>query len=134
MCVTLQLFLFRRLLEEELECVGIRLNKKPPKIYFKVQKSGGIKFNATCTLTKVDLKLIQLILHEYKIFNAEVVFREDCNAGILSVVDRLTAFNTFLAEILSRKYYLCLSADEFIDVIDGNRKYLPCLYVRTNFI
>ncbi|OQV12091.1 Developmentally-regulated GTP-binding protein 2 [Hypsibius exemplaris] len=89
----------KRLLEEELECVGIRLNKKPPKIYFKVQKSGGIKFNATCTLTKVDLKLITLVLHEYKMFNAEVVFREDC------------------------------TIDDLIDVIDGNRKYLPCLYV-----
>ncbi|XP_055346580.1 developmentally-regulated GTP-binding protein 2-like [Paramacrobiotus metropolitanus] len=89
----------KRLLEAELESVGLRLNKKKPKIYFKIQKSGGIKFNATCTLTRIDEKMVQLILHEYKIFNAEVVFREDC------------------------------SADEFIDVIDGNRKYLPCLYV-----
>ena len=29
----------RELLEKELESVGIRLNKKPPNIYFKVLKS-----------------------------------------------------------------------------------------------
>ena len=29
----------RRLLEKELESVGIRLNKKPPNIYFKVSNS-----------------------------------------------------------------------------------------------
>lgn len=40
-----------------------------------------------------------MILHEYKIFNAEVLFREDC------------------------------TADELIDVICANRVYLPCLYV-----
>ncbi|XP_072748681.1 developmentally-regulated GTP-binding protein 2 [Anoplolepis gracilipes] len=89
----------RQLLEKELESVGIRLNKKKPNIYFKVKKGGGLAFNSTCPLTKVDEKLVQMILHEYKIFNAEVLFREDC------------------------------SADELIDVINANRVYLPCLYV-----
>lgn len=56
-------------------------------------------FNATCPLTKIDEKLVQVILHEYKIFNAEVLFREDC------------------------------TADELIDVISANRVYLPCMYV-----
>ncbi|XP_069944225.1 developmentally-regulated GTP-binding protein 2, partial [Cherax quadricarinatus] len=60
------------LLTAELEAVGIRLNKKKPGIYFKQKKVGGIKFNATCTLTKIDEKMVQMILHEYKIFNAEV--------------------------------------------------------------
>lgn len=56
-------------------------------------------FNSTCPLTRVDEKLVQVILHEYKIFNAEVLFREDC------------------------------TPDEFIDVISANRVYLPCMYV-----
>ena len=30
----------RELLEKELEAVGIRLNKKPPNIYFKVGRGG----------------------------------------------------------------------------------------------
>lgn len=89
----------KQLLEKELESVGIRLNKKKPNIYFKIKKGGGISFNSTCILTKIDEKLVQLILHEYKIFNAEVLFREDC------------------------------TADELIDVINANRVYLPCLYV-----
>ncbi|KAK5640805.1 hypothetical protein RI129_009352 [Pyrocoelia pectoralis] len=89
----------RQLLEKELESVGIRLNKQKPNIYFKVKKGGGLSFNSTCNLTKIDEKLVQLILHEYKIFNAEVLFREDC------------------------------TADELIDVICANRVYLPCLYV-----
>ena len=41
----------RRLLEKELESVGIRLNKKPPNIYFKVLTSPipGINDDATKT-------------------------------------------------------------------------------------
>ncbi|XP_008564443.1 PREDICTED: developmentally-regulated GTP-binding protein 2 isoform X1 [Galeopterus variegatus] len=89
----------RSLLEKELESVGIRLNKHKPNIYFKPKKGGGISFNSTVMLTQCSEKLVQLILHEYKIFNAEVLFREDC------------------------------SPDEFIDVIVGNRVYMPCLYV-----
>lgn len=38
----------------------------------QVKKGGGLSFNSTCQLTKVDEKMVQMILHEYKIFNAEV--------------------------------------------------------------
>lgn len=89
----------KKLLEKELESVGLRLNQRKPNIYFKQKKGGGLSFNSMCPLTKCNEKLVQMILHEYKIFNAEVLFREDHNA------------------------------DEFIDVISGNRIYLPCLYV-----
>ncbi|XP_038047231.1 developmentally-regulated GTP-binding protein 2-like [Patiria miniata] len=89
----------RQLLTQELETVGLRLNKAKPNIYFKIKKAGGLSFNSTLTLTKCNEKLIQLILHEYKIFNAEVLFRDDC------------------------------TPDEFIDVVVGNRIYLPCIYV-----
>lgn len=89
----------KELLTEELESVGIRLNKKKPNIYFKQKKGGGLSFNATCQLTKCNEKMVQMILHEYKIFNAEVLFREDC------------------------------TSDEFVDVILGNRAYMTCLYV-----
>jgi ribosome-interacting GTPase 1 len=53
------------LLEEELEAVGIRLNKKKPKIYFKPKKSGGLGFNSMVPLTKIDEKLVHSILAEY---------------------------------------------------------------------
>ena len=89
----------KELLTKELETVGIRLNKKRPNIYYKEKKGGGISITATCTLTKINDKMINLILHEYKIFNADVVLRGD------------------------------YGAEDFIDVVVGNRKYMPCLYV-----
>eukprot|EP00049_Salpingoeca_infusionum_P009995 m.169765 g.169765 ORF g.169765 m.169765 type:complete len:367 (-) comp14506_c0_seq1:1730-2830(-) len=85
-------------LTKELESCGIRLNSKRPNIYFKEKKGGGVSFNATCTLTKMDERMVRGILQEYKIHNCEVLFREDC------------------------------APDEFIDVVVDNRIYLPCLY------
>lgn len=92
----------RNILERELETMGIRLNKKFPDIYFKKKTGGGIKFNATVPLTQLGddpNDTVYRILHQYRIHNAEVLFREDC------------------------------SIDEFIDVVEGNRKYIKCLYV-----
>jgi uncharacterized protein len=89
----------RDLLTAELESVGIRLNKQKPNIYFKIKKGGGLSFNSTCALTKCNEKMVQTILHSYKMFNAEVLFREDA------------------------------SIDDFIDVVLDNRVYLPCIYV-----
>ncbi|CAB3402281.1 unnamed protein product [Caenorhabditis bovis] len=89
----------KTLLERELEAVGIRLNKSPPNIYVKQKKIGGVKFTNTVPLTHCNEKLIMTVLHEYKIFNADVIFREDA------------------------------TIDQFIDVIQGNRVYMTCLYV-----
>ncbi|CAA0822420.1 Developmentally-regulated G-protein 2 [Striga hermonthica] len=89
----------RQILTRELEAVGLRLNKRPPQIYFKKKKTGGISFNSTLPLTHIDEKLCYQILHEYKIHNAEILFREDA------------------------------TVDDLIDVIEGNRKYIKCVYV-----
>ncbi|KAM7456633.1 hypothetical protein BLSTO_02608 [Blastocystis sp. subtype 1] len=92
----------REILERELETVGLRLNKEPPRIYFKVKNAGGIKFNATVPLTRLGddpYDTVYKILHEYRIHNAEVIFRDD------------------------------YGVDELIDVVEGNRKYVKCLYV-----
>ncbi|CAJ0634951.1 11594_t:CDS:10 [Entrophospora sp. SA101] len=67
----------KMLLERELEAVGIRLNKEKPNVYFKVKKGGGISFNATVKLNHLNEKMVYHILHDYKIFNAEVLVRED---------------------------------------------------------
>ena len=88
------------ILTRELEAVGMRLNRAPPAIYFKPRKIGGIAFTATVPQTKgLDAVLTHRILHEYKIHNAEVLVRGDC------------------------------TADDLIDVIEGNRRYVRCLYV-----
>ncbi|KAK9169582.1 hypothetical protein Syun_001722 [Stephania yunnanensis] len=62
-----------KILTSELEAVGLRLNKRPPQIYFKRKKTGGISFNSTLPLTHVDEKLCYQILHEHKIHNAEML-------------------------------------------------------------
>ena len=89
------------ILTRELEAVGLRLNKKPPGIYWKKKKAGGVQLNSTVPggLTKIDEKTVIRVLQEYKIHHAEVLFREDCDV------------------------------DQLIDVLEGNRKYVRCLYV-----
>ncbi|KAK9797061.1 hypothetical protein WJX73_000477 [Symbiochloris irregularis] len=89
----------KEILSAELESVGIRLNRRPPGIYFKKRKTGGVSVSSTCPLTQIDDKMCQRVLAEYKIHNAELLFREDC------------------------------TADDLIDVIEGNRRYISCLYV-----
>ena len=91
----------RRILEEELEIVGMRLNKRPPQVHFVKKKTGGVKLNSTCPLTKLGdnpLESVRQILSEYKIHNVEMLIRED------------------------------VTQDEVIDVVLGNRKYVRCLY------
>ncbi|KAI0786107.1 developmentally regulated GTP-binding protein [Abortiporus biennis] len=89
----------RRLLEIELDAVGIRLNKTRPDVVFKRKTTGGITINTTVKLTKTDEKTIRTILAGYKLHNCDVMIRED------------------------------ITTDEFIDVLIGTRKYIPCLYV-----
>ncbi|CAK5265267.1 unnamed protein product [Mycena citricolor] len=89
----------RNLLEIELDAVGIRLNKHKPDIVFKKRTTGGITFTTTVKLTKTDEKTIRTILAGYKLHNCDVMIRED------------------------------ITTDDFIDVLIGTRKYIPCLYV-----
>ena len=89
----------RQLLEHELDVVGIRLNQRPPNVYFKRKKDGNVSISASCQLVNITETDVKQLLHEYKIHSAEVLFREDC------------------------------TIDQFIDIIEGNRKYVRCLYV-----
>jgi len=86
-------------IEYELEGFGIRLNKQPPDITIKKVDKGGMSITKSVPLTKLSDDLIIQILKEYKLGSCEVLFR--CDATV----------------------------DELIDVIEGNRIYIPCLYV-----
>lgn len=88
----------RELLEKELYTCGIRTNTQRPNITFSIKKAGGISFNATCTLTKMDARTCTMVLKEMKINHAQVLFRGD------------------------------YGADELIDVVLGNRVYTRALY------
>lgn len=90
----------KRLIEKELEGFGIRLNRKPPNITVKKKDKGGVNLVAQgCELTKLNTKLVTSICKEYRMANADVTVREDCDV------------------------------DDLIDAIEGNRVYVPCVYV-----
>lgn len=79
--------------------MGIRINCTPPKMNFRKTAIGGVRLSSTCKLTKLDEKACKIICTEYRIFNAEIICREDC------------------------------SIDDLIDVIEGNRKYVEAFFV-----
>lgn len=93
----------RQKIENELESLGIRLNQTFPSVTFKKKPScsmNAISFSSTVKLTKgMSESLAKDILKDYGIHNADVAIRED------------------------------ITIDQFIDVIEGNRRYMPCLYV-----
>ena len=61
--------------------------------------AGGINLTATCPQSTLDLDTVKTILSEYKIHNADIVLRYDA------------------------------TADDLIDVVEGNRVYIPCIYI-----
>ncbi|CAG8525034.1 7277_t:CDS:2 [Acaulospora colombiana] len=83
----------RRLLEIELDAVGIRLNKSKPDVVFKQKAAGGL--NATVKLTKLDEKTIKTILAGYKIHNCDITVDEliDVLIGTRKYVPCLYVFN-----------------------------------------
>ncbi|MCX8194547.1 MAG: GTP-binding protein [Candidatus Micrarchaeota archaeon] len=84
-------------IKEELWGAGIRLDEEPPKIYITKRLRGGVEINSTVKLTKLNEKMITGVLAEYGMHNAVVVFRQDA------------------------------TVDQLIDVLAGNRKYVPSL-------
>lgn len=90
----------KAIIESELEGFGIRLNKKPPQILLRKKERGGIAITNTVPLTNIDQDEIKAILSEYKINNADIAIREPG-----------------------------ATADDLVDVIEGNRVYIPALYV-----
>lgn len=89
----------KKLIEHELEGFGLRLNKQPPNIHFRKKDKGGINLNAMVPQSELDLDSVKGILSEYKIHNADVTLRYDA------------------------------TSDDLIDVIEGNRIYIPCIYI-----
>lgn len=76
-----------------------RLNKEPPNLSFRRKDKGGINLTSTVTNTNLDLDTVKAICGEYRIHNADINLRYDA------------------------------TADDLIDVIEGSRVYMPCIYV-----
>ena len=91
----------KRIIESELEGVGIRLNRNKPDIEIKIShKGGGLMINRTVNSdVRMSDETITNIAKEYKLNNAEICFRGKCGV------------------------------DDLIDAIEGNRVYIPALYV-----
>ena len=89
----------KKLIEKELEGFGIRLNKRPPEIYLRKKDKGGISCQFLTHQSELDLDIVKGILSEYKIHNADILVKYDA------------------------------SCDDLVDVIEGNRVYIPCIYV-----
>lgn len=82
----------KKIIENELEGFGIRLNRKPPNITVRKKDKGGIAITNTVPLTNIDHDEIKAILSEFRISNADVAIREPG-----------------------------ATADDIVDVIEGNR-------------
>ena len=82
----------KKIIENELEGFGIRLNRKPPNITVRKKDKGGIAITNTVPLTNIDHDEIKAILSEFRISNADVAIREPG-----------------------------ATADDILDVIEGNR-------------
>ncbi|KAG1874545.1 P-loop containing nucleoside triphosphate hydrolase protein [Suillus subalutaceus] len=90
----------KKIIESELEGFGIRLNKKPPAILVRKKDKGGIAITNTVPLTNIDQEEIKAVLSEYKLNNVDVTIRQPN-----------------------------MTADDLVDVIEGNRVYIPALYI-----
>ncbi|MGE0793103.1 MAG: OBG GTPase family GTP-binding protein [Candidatus Woesearchaeota archaeon] len=84
---------------KEIYDTHIRLNQKKPDIKITKTAKDGVRFGATVRLTHMNEELVTSILKEFRINNAEVVFRED------------------------------ITVEQFIDCIEGNKKYMPAITV-----
>ncbi len=74
------------------------MNKSPPDIELKKKDKGGITISRAVETDRVSDETIKAILKEYRINSADILIK--CDA----------------------------TEDDIIDVIEGNRKYIPCLY------
>ena len=86
-----------RALLGELEGAGVRVNGRPPRIVVTPGDRGGLTISSTVKLTHLAGGLATGIAREFGFHNGLIVFREDA------------------------------SADQLIDVLAGNRVYIPSL-------
>lgn len=89
----------KNIIERELEGFGIRLNQSPPDIYYKRREKGPINFQAMVPQSILTQDLVHRICREYRIMSCDIIVREDA------------------------------TVDQLLDVLEGNRKYLPAIYV-----
>lgn len=86
-------------LQHEIYEMGIRLDQKPPDVTITRANKGGVSVTTTRKLTKLSPSTIKGIMEIYGVSNGSVVIRDD------------------------------ITDDQLIDVLAGNRKYVPSVLV-----
>lgn len=88
-----------KIIEKEVYESHIRINQEKPDVTIKKTSRGGINIGKTVFLPNLDDQTIISILKEFKINNADVLIRSNINA------------------------------DQFIDVLEKNKVYVPSLTI-----
>ena len=86
-------------IKNELYAAGIRLNREKPDVSIRKRAKGGVSVGSTVKLTRINKRIIMDILKEFRIFNAEVIIRDEINE------------------------------DDFVDVLLGNRTYIKAAFI-----
>jgi len=86
-------------LKKELYEMGIRLNTRPPNVTLNRSSQGGLGITTACNLTHLTESTARAILNIYKINHGNVIIRED------------------------------ITDDQLIDLVAGNRRYIPSISV-----
>ncbi len=81
----------------ELQVAGLRLNEREADIVISPKNRGGINVRSTVQLTILDEELVQAMVREYGLVNADVVLRQD------------------------------VDEDQLIDYLQGNRRYVRAM-------
>jgi len=89
----------KKIIENELEGFGIRLNKEAPNISIVKKKTGGIHIIKAAKQTHLSDDTIKRICKEYKYVSCEITLRQDCEI------------------------------DDIVDAVDGRIVYAPCIFV-----
>ena len=87
-------------IEKELYAAGIRINQDPPRVSIKKTGRGGVNLVSNIELTKLDEETVRSVLNVNGIHNAHVIIHED------------------------------VDVNQFIDVVMGNRIYIPSLVIQ----
>lgn len=97
----------KRVIENELEGFGIRINKEPPNLKITKKDKGGLNITSTVPLTHIDHDEIKAVMHEYRILSADIAIR--CDATVDDLID--------VIEAKSRSYIPVVYALNKIDAI-----------------
>ena len=88
-------------IRKELYNAGFRLDGKRPDVQIIKTVSGGVRVNVAVRLTKIDGKMVKLVLNERGIHNADILIRDnidldqliDCTSKNRVYVPSITVFN-----------------------------------------